>query len=246
VVEAEQERAMSTTDQRTSGESAIDQRPGDQRSGEARAVVLDRIRGALAGSPPPTDVPRDYRTRGEHGPGSAALLDLLTDRLVDYKASVRRTSREQVPTVIAELLAARGARQVVVPSGLDAGWLGEATGLDVRTDSPERPLSVDDLDRVDGVVTASAVTIAETGTIVLDASVDQGRRAISLVPDLHVCVVTADQVVATVPEGLARLTATRPLTFISGPSATSDIELNRVEGVHGPRTLDVVLVESGE
>ena len=235
----------------TAGRQPSDQRPGDHppgghRPGDARAEVLDRIRTALAGSPSPPDVPRDYRPRGEHDPGNAELLDLLEDRLIDYKASVRRTSRARVPTVIAELLAARGARRVVVPAGLDAGWLGEAAGLDVRTDSPDRPLSVEDLDRVDGVVTASAVAIAETGTIVLDAGADQGRRAISLVPDLHVCVVAAGQVVATVPEGLHRLTATRPLTFISGPSATSDIELNRVEGVHGPRTLDVVLVEPGE
>jgi L-lactate dehydrogenase complex protein LldG len=240
VVEAEQERAMSTADQRPD-----DQRLDDRRA-TARSEVLDRIRRALAGSPPPAGVPRAYRTRGEHDPGSPELLDLLTDRLVDYKASVRRTSRTQVSAVIAELLAARGAHRVVVPAGLDDEWLGAAPDLDVRTDSPDSPLSVDDLDRVDGVVTASAVAIAETGTIVLDADPDQGRRAISLVPDLHVCVVTADRVVATVPEGLARLAPTRPLTFISGPSATSDIELNRVEGVHGPRTLDVVLVESRE
>ena len=232
---------MSTTEQRPGH-----LRPGDVRPGDARAEVLERIRSALAGGPPPPDVPREYRTRGEHDPGSAELLDLLEDRLVDYKASVRRARPEQVPAVIAELLAARGARRVVVPAGLDAGWLGEAGGVDVRTDSADDPLSVDDLDAVDGVVTASAVAIAETGTIVLDAGADQGRRAISLVPDLHICVVGADQVVASVPEGLARLTPTRPLTFISGPSATSDIELNRVEGVHGPRTLDVVLVEPAE
>ncbi|MDP9407205.1 MAG: lactate utilization protein C [Actinomycetota bacterium] len=207
---------------------------------DARTEVLDRIRTALAGSPLPPPVPRAYRTRGEHDPGSSELLDLLTDRLVDYKASVRRASPEQVPAVITELLALRGARRVVVPAGLPADWTGP--GVDALRDNPDSPLSVAELDAVDGVVTASAVAIAETGTIVLDASPDQGRRAISLVPDLLLCVVRADQVVATVPEGIARLTPTRPLTFISGPSATSDIELNRVEGVHGPRTLDVVLV----
>ena len=213
---------------------------GGAQPGDARSEVLDRIRTALAGSPPPPAVPRDYRTRGEQQPGSAELLDLLEDRLLDYKASVRRTPAADVARVVTDLLAQREARRVVVPAGLPGDW----TGPDVEAlpDSPDRPLTVADLDTLDGVVTASAVAIAETGTIVLDASPDQGRRAISLVPDLHVCVVRADQVVATVPEGLARLTATRPLTFISGPSATSDIELNRVEGVHGPRTLDVVLV----
>ena len=218
-------------------------RPTDSgRPAEARSEVLDRIRTALAGGPPPPDVPRDYRPRGEHAPGSAELLDLLEDRLVDYKASVRRASPADVPQVVADLLASRCARRVVVPHGLAADWVGRAPGVQAVPDSPDEPLSVDDLDTLDGVVTASAVAIAETGTIVLDAGPDQGRRAISLVPDLHVCVVRADQVVQSVPEGLARLEPTRPLTFISGPSATSDIELNRVEGVHGPRTLDVVLV----
>ena len=208
-------------------------------STDAREEVLGRIRSALAGSPAPEPVSRDYRTTGE-ALSSEELIDRLADRLVDYKASVCRASTAELPGVLAEILDARAARRVVVPAGLPDAWFGGNDGRAVLGDSGQ--LSTADLDGTNGVVTAAAVAIAETGTIVLDASPDQGRRAITLVPDLHVCVVRVDQVVESVPEGLARLEPTRPLTFISGPSATSDIELNRVEGVHGPRTLDVVLV----
>jgi L-lactate dehydrogenase complex protein LldG len=118
---------------------------------------------------------------------------------------------------------------------------------DVLTDGPsdEDQLSIAQLDAVDGVITSCAVAIAETGTLILDGSPDQGRRVLTLIPDYHLCVVLADQIVADVPQALARLEATRPLTMISGPSATSDIELNRVEGVHGPRTLEVIIVGEG-
>ena len=205
----------------------------------ARDDVLARIRSAnLSGRATVTEVPRDYAVAGDLGPGSAGALDLLEDRLVDYKATVTRTDPEDIGTAVRDALA--GAGRVVVPPGLDPGWVTTAEAV-----TDDGTLSAPDLDRLDGVVTAAAVACAVTGTIVLDGSPDQGRRAISLVPDLHVCVVRSGQVVHTVPEMLARIEPTRPLTFISGPSATSDIELERVEGVHGPRTLHVVLVTEG-
>ena len=197
----------------------------------AREEVLGRIRRALADRPAPPEVPRSYRHQGDLD--LPARLDLLTDRLVDYKAAVRRCSPDQLVDTLAEALSARGAARLVVPPGLP--W-------DLPGAVPDDGLTAADIDQLDGVVTACAVAVAETGTIVLDSSPDQGRRVISLVPDYHLCVVRADQVVQTVPEAVARLDPDRPLTWISGPSATSDIELNRVEGVHGPRTLEVVLV----
>ena len=205
---------------------------------EARAEVLARIRSALGPDPRVVDVARAYRTSGEHRPGAPELLDLLTDRLVDYKAGVTRCTADGLAGAIAEVLSRTApAGRLVVPPELPEAWTGTA---DVLRD--DGTTSTAELDTVAGVVTACAVAVAETGTIVLDARPDQGRRALSLVPDLHLCVVRADQVVQTVPEALHRLEPTRPLTWISGPSATSDIELDRVEGVHGPRTLEVVLV----
>lgn len=160
---------------------------------------------------------------------------------MDYRAVVRRTDGAGLPALIARLLAARGTRTVVVPAGLPAGWLSAADGVERVPDSAGQ--TPHDLDAVDSVVTGCAVAIAETGTIVLDGGPGQGRRRVTLVPDHHVCVVRVpDQVVGSVPGALERLVPSRPLTWISGPSATSDIELSRVEGVHGPRTLEVILV----
>jgi L-lactate dehydrogenase complex protein LldG len=216
---------------------------------DAKGEILSRIRAALgsdagsAGSTAaPTVVPREYRSAGEHAPGSDVVLELLVDRLVDYKAEVHRTTAADLPGVLARVLAERSS--VVVPSGLDGAWLSALGDVAVRSDSRDAPLSAGELDDADAVITAARVAVAETGTIVLDGEPDQGRRAISLVPDVHVCVVRTDQVVQTVPEAVRLLGAEpgRPLTWISGPSATSDIELERVEGVHGPRTLHVVLV----
>lgn len=198
--------------------------------------ILARIRGALGDRPEAPTVPRDYRRTGAEAPGSAAVLDLLEDRLIDYKATVNRTTSADVGDTVRQVLASLlpGGGRVLVPPGLSPDWLPDAT-TDAGFDATE-------LDGFAAVVTACAAVAAQTGTIVLDCSPDQGRRAITLVPDVHLCVVRAEQVVETVPELLARLDPTRPLTFVSGPSATSDIELQRVEGVHGPRTLAVVLI----
>ena len=211
----------------------------------ARDDVLSRVRTALHGATPPGPVPRDYRSRSELPAGGPALLDLLVERITDYRATVHRTDRAglaaAVATAVRHGLGDRPAR-LVVPPGLPTAWLaGLAAGaVEVVVDDG---LTAQQLDELDGTVTGARVAIAETGTFVLDAAPDQGRRVLTLVPDLHVCVLLAEQVVGTVPEAVARLDPTRPLTWVSGPSATSDIELVRVEGVHGPRTLEVVLVE---
>ncbi|MFE3945457.1 lactate utilization protein C [Streptomyces sp. NPDC059118] len=203
----------------------------------ARETVLGRIRDALALAPAPdTAVPRAYRT-GRTLPDDARLA-LFTDRLVDYKATVHTCAADRTAQVVAEALREHGAHRIGVPAGLDPRWLDAYDG-EVQQDSGDIPAPW--LDALDGVLTASAVSCAETGTIFLDGSPDQGRRALSLVPDLHVCVVDLSTVETGVPEAVARLVPQRPTTLISGPSATSDIELERVEGVHGPRTLAVVI-----
>jgi L-lactate dehydrogenase complex protein LldG len=210
----------------------------------SRDLILGRVRRALADVTPDDTpyeqaVPRDYLR--EHGERSGEeMVDLLADNLADYRAEVHRCAPAQVGSLIARLLRERGAKSVLVPPGAASEWVAvtEAECVpDVETGTPE------ELDSVHSVVTGCAVAIAETGTIVLDGGPDQGRRRITLIPDHHICVVRAPrQVVSSVPEALRRLDPTRPLTWISGPSATSDIELDRVEGVHGPRTLEVVLV----
>jgi L-lactate dehydrogenase complex protein LldG len=211
----------------------------------SRDEVLRRIRAALADDGEPGrragagTAAASLRTRGllERGP----LIDLLAERLADYRALVRRARAAELGDVVGAALAERAARRIVVPPGLDQAILPD--GIEIV---PDEGLSAHDLDAMDGVVTGAAVAIAETGTVILDGSPDQGRRAISLVPDYHLCIVHGEQVVELVPEAIARLAghADRPLTWISGPSATSDIELKRVEGVHGPRTLEVILVSS--
>jgi L-lactate dehydrogenase complex protein LldG len=204
---------------------------------------------ATSVTPPAGDeVPRRYRTHAGLDPSQ--LLDLFAERLHDYGSTVRRIGPGQVLTAVAEALSHRGARRVVVPPGLDLPGLAWPGGQADRSPADvdfvaDDGLSPAELDAVDGVITTAAVAIAETGTIVLDGSPGQGRRVLSLVPDYHLCILRADQVVGLVPEALARLTPGRPLTWISGPSATSDIELDRVQGVHGPRTLEVILIEPG-
>ncbi|WP_279328378.1 lactate utilization protein C [Streptomyces sp. OS603R] len=207
----------------------------------SRERILGRVRRALADVPPDEDAPveRDYLR--EHGERTVEeTVDLLAENLADYRAVVHRTDSEELPYLIMRLLAQRGPQYVLVPPGLPPEWMSAAdpTRVHDRAVSTAR-----ELDQVESVVTGCAVVIAETGTIVLDGSPDQGRRRISLIPDHHICVVRVpDQVVASVPQALERLDPARPLTWISGPSATSDIELDRVEGVHGPRILEVVLV----
>ncbi|OMI91225.1 lactate utilization protein C [Streptomyces sp. BBFR25] len=210
----------------------------------SRERILGRVRRALA------DVPDDARPYEEvvarnylreHGQRSVAqTVDLLAENLADYRAVVHRADEEELPLLIMRLLAQRGPRYVLVPPGLPPAWMSAADPTRVHDRAVSTP---HELDRVESVVTGCAVAVAETGTIVLDGSPDQGRRRITLVPDHHICVVRVpDQVVSSVPEALERLDPKRPLTWISGPSATSDIELDRVEGVHGPRTLEVVLL----
>ena len=211
----------------------------------AREEVLARIAAAHRIAPPPElgyeDISREYRTTSDSE--TAQLTELLIDRLVDYRALVRQCSADDLAAEIADALADRGAHTVVVPSGLDSLWTAGFSGS-VLTDGllAHYQRTVSELDSLGGVITGCAVAIAQTGTLILDGSPGQGRRVLTLIPDYHLCVVFADQIVADVPQALARLEPTRPLTMISGPSATSDIELNRVEGVHGPRTLEVIIV----
>jgi L-lactate dehydrogenase complex protein LldG len=187
----------------------------------ARDDVLAAVRAALGPAPVAPDVPRDYRVAGT----LQTDVDLFAERVAEYRATVHRVAAADLSAKLAEL--ARGR------TGIPPGFAFD--GIE------DRDLSVDELDALDTVITGCALAIADTGTIVLDGGPQSGRRALTLVPDHHVCVVREDQVVASVPDAIAALGA-GPLTLVSGPSATSDIELDRVEGVHGPRELDVVIV----
>jgi L-lactate dehydrogenase complex protein LldG len=197
----------------------------------AKDEILTRIRDALTDRPRPTPPPRDYH-RALHP--DTDVVELFAKRAADYQATIHRTDPAGLPTAIA---AAAGGRRLVIPAGIPPDW---TAGLATVADDP--PLSNADLEAVPGVLTGAAVAIALTGTVILDAGPDQGRRALTLLPDLHLCVVRTDQIVGTIAEALDRLDPARPLTWISGPSATSDIELNRVEGVHGPRNLHIIIV----
>jgi len=197
----------------------------------ARDDVLAGVRRALTGAPKDeVTVPRGYRATPPVDTRRQATVDLFAERVADYRAEVVRCAADEVEQRIAEALGSR--TRVVVPDGLP--WHVEGA---VRDEG----FSAQDLDALDAVVTGATVGIATTGTIVLSHGPGEGRRALTLVPDVHVCVVRADQVVADVPDAVALLDPARPTTWISGPSATSDIELDRVEGVHGPRNLHVIL-----
>jgi L-lactate dehydrogenase complex protein LldG len=212
----------------------------------AREEILARIRAAAGPAATSTEVdaayallPRGYR-RAHHDPAGADIVALFAERAGDYRAVVERVPADGLPAAVAGVLA--GISRFVVPDGLPSEWLGElpAPVADkIVRDDP--PLSARDLDRVFGVVTGCATAIAETGTVILDHGPGQGRRALTLVPDFHLVVVQADQVEADIAGALTRLDPARPHTLISGPSATSDIELIRVEGVHGPRNLHILI-----
>jgi L-lactate dehydrogenase complex protein LldG len=220
------------------------------RSSAARAEILARIQAARSGLPPAVTVPRDYRGPGAAAGAEAAAAgagaanwscwpDLLADRLADYGALVRRAQAAEAPAAIAAVLSEHGARRIAVPAGLPADWI--AALPEPRPDPPR--LEIAELAAVDAVITSVTVAVAQTGTLVLDHGPGQGRRELTLVPDVHLALVAPDRIVAAVPDAVAALDPRSPLTWISGPSATSDIELNRVQGVHGPRTLIVIILD---
>jgi len=230
---------------RTGGRMGVDK--GVAPLSSARAEILQRIRAATGGVSNAevvragwTRLPREYRRAATRG--REAVLELLEDRLRDYDANVVRVGRDGVSAMVAKMLSERGKARMVVPAGIAKEWL--PAGVEFVVDEG---LSAVELDRFDGVITGSTLAIAETGTVILQSVPGQGRRAVTLVPDYQLCVVREEDVVETVPEAMARLqkTAELPTTFFSGPSATADIEMTRIKGVHGPRFLDVILVGQG-
>lgn len=214
----------------------------------AKETILWRVRRATRDVPEgerPKDVPveRGYRDRDDAGRGE--IVERFAERVAEYKATVHRVREDELPGVIEGILRDRGVGRLVVPPLLPEAWIPE--GVETLRDAARPRLTREELDGSDGALTGCALGISQTGTIVLDAGPAQGRRALTLLPDYHLCVVREEQIVGLVPEAFANLEETvkgegRAITFISGPSATSDIELNRVEGVHGPRTLEVLIV----
>ncbi|MBA3944945.1 MAG: lactate utilization protein C [Herpetosiphonaceae bacterium] len=215
----------------------------------ARQTILRRIRAGLRDVPDgeqPADVVVAHVYRQMDERPHAEIVAQFAERVAEYRATVRRITDRELPEAIAAACTGRGVRQLVVPADIPASWLPAELVV-----QPDDGLTAEQLDTSEGVLTGCALGIAQTGTIVLDAGPHQGRRLLTLLPDYHLCVVYADQIVGVVPEAIRHLEAAvrderRPITLISGPSATSDIELNRVEGVHGPRTLHVLIVDTGE
>ncbi len=215
----------------------------------AKDTILWRVRRATRDVPEgerPEDVPieRGYRKEGEAS--RKEIVERFAEYVAEYKATVHRVNEAELPATIEDLLKQRGVEKLVIPPQLPEEWIPD--GVKTLRDAARPRLTNEELDGSDGVLTGCAQGIAQTGTIVLDAGEAQGRRALTLLPDYHLCVVREDQIFDLVPEAFAKLDevvkgAGRAVTFISGPSATSDIELNRVEGVHGPRTLEVLIVE---
>ena len=215
---------------------------------DAKETILWRVRRATHDVPEderPEDVPVERGYRKEGGGARAEIVARFAENVAEYEATVHRVDQSDLPGRIGKILTGRGLKKLVVPSDLPQGWVPR--GGEVLRDEGNGRLTNEELDGADGVLTGCALGISQTGTIVLDAGPGQGRRALTLLPDYHLCVVREDQVVDLVPEAFAKLEGTvrnegRAVTFISGPSATSDIELNRVEGVHGPRVLEVLIV----
>lgn len=210
----------------------------------AKEEIFARLRNSLDDNPQPAEPVRNYRRTSNLS--KEETIEMLIDRLVDYKANVYRETEETIVSRVDELL--KNASRYVVPAGINTAWLPEDTArrsrvVDSGNTQVAGALSVEELDHMDAVVTNSTVSCAETGTIFLNTNPDEGRRAISLIPDHHICVVKEDTVVELFPESIERITYERPVTMFSGPSATSDIELVRVEGVHGPRLLDVIILK---
>lgn len=212
----------------------------------AREEILSRIRSALSPASDPAgidgpllweEIPRSYRCNS--AATKLELIELLTERLHDYDAHVLQCAHDEVTSAIGRRLSARGVRKLVVPGGFSEALLPEGF-----TYLADQGLTFSEIESCDGVITEATLAIAETGTIVLQSGAGQGRRAVSLLPDYHLCLLDVSRVHATVPEGMQALaaTSTLPTTFISGPSATADIEMTRIKGVHGPRFLDVILV----
>jgi L-lactate dehydrogenase complex protein LldG len=217
----------------------------------ARDAILRRIQNALVDVPASEQLDDCRVERGYHQSSTESREELVgrfVERVSDYGATLRHVTDETLPGAIAEAVTTRGVRRLVVPTDLPDAWTARLDGIELLRDGPGNERSVDALDTSDGALTACAVAIAQSGSIVLDGGSAQGRRAITLVPDYHLCVVRADQIVGIVPEAITALAGAalphtrRPMTFISGPSATVDIEFQRVQGVHGPRTLDILLV----
>lgn len=215
---------------------------------KAKDHILGNIRKALGNvpdgeRPEDVEVPRKYHRKGERT--GDEVISLFAERVGEYKARVKRIRHTELTRVITESCSREEARKLVVPADFPKEWLPDS--VDSLWDNPANPLTHQELDDSDGVITTCALAVAETGTIILDAGEGQGRRVLTLLPDYHLCIVRASQIVELVPEGFAYFESSvkkegRPVTFISGPSATSDIELSRVEGVHGPRRLEVLIM----
>lgn len=213
----------------------------------AKAEILGRVRKAVGASKAGSaaemvraeweGLARGYQRAARLEEGT--VIDLLEERLKDYDARVFRVNESEVAATVAARLVARGKRRIVIPAGLPGSWVPSGFAFVV-----DAGMTVAELDGFDGVMTGATVAIAETGTVVLQNVAGQGRRAATLVPDYHLCVVRVKDVVETVPQAMDRLSARAEIatTFVSGPSATADIEMTRIKGVHGPRSLDVILV----